>query len=114
MKTLFLTLALNSFFSNDVNINDYLIHEKVEIKQNAIRAYLMRAGNFVQGTISVQQTRNGLIPINYSFQGYDRGTGQFYPDSQFVPLNPNNQYAVKHNFTHYISIPNMGTAYVIL
>jgi hypothetical protein len=114
MKSLFFILSLNFLSLNDGNTEKITSIENLEVKQNVVHAYLLRGGNFVNGTISVQQTRNGIIPINYSFSGYDRGSGQFFPDTKFVPLNPNNQYAVKHNFTHYISIPNLGTAYVIL
>jgi hypothetical protein len=115
MKTLILILALN--FNHDNTIEKYnCTWGKSECQQNAVRAYLLYQGQFVEGTISLQKTQYGARPVNYDFSGLaNRQTsGQFYPDSQFIPLNPNNQYAVKYNFTHYISIPNLGTAYVTL
>ena len=104
MKSLFLILAL-SFYHTSFTQRDY-----------AINAFLMMQGQFIQGTISVQSTQNGAKPINYNFPGMAQRqtSGQFYPDTRFIPLNPNNQYAIRNNFTHTINIPNLGTAYVSL
>jgi hypothetical protein len=114
MKTLFFILAFNSLSANNMINSNITKAEKIDTKQNVVQAYVLRNGSFVQGTITVQQSSYGLKPINFSFPGYDRGSGSFYPGDKFVPLNSNNQYAVKYNFTHYISLPNFGTAYVIL
>ncbi len=88
--------------------------EKISYQQYSVKAYLVYQGSFVEGTINVQSTQRGLIPTVYNFSGIaNRQTyGSFYPNTSFTPLNPNNQYAIKYNFTHTISIPNLGTAYV--
>ena len=115
MKTLILLLGLN-FNQQVISFKEATAQEISEPQQNAVRAYLLFQGQFVEGTISVQRTQFGARPINYQFSGIAarQTSGQFYPDSQFVPLNPNNQYAVRYNFTHYISVPNLGTAYVTM
>lgn len=41
-------------------------------------------------------------------------TGQFYSNTQLTTLNSNNTNAVKYNFTHTVSIPNLGIAYITL
>jgi hypothetical protein len=115
MKTLILLFGLN-FNQNVIPTIGKTASEISEPQQNAVRAYLLYQGQFVDGTIGLQRTQFGARPVNYQFAGMaNRQTsGQFYPDSQFVPLNPNNQYAVRYNFTHYISVPGLGTAYVTL
>ena len=104
MKSLLLILAL-SFYQTSFTQ-----------RESVVNAFLMIQGRFIMGTIGVQNTQNGLRPVNYSFPGMAQRqtSGQFYPDTRFTPLNPNNQYAIKNNFTHTISIPNLGTAYVTM
>ncbi len=116
MKLLTLILAMNLSHSN---ITSTIVHTKTQrlsAPQNAVRAFLYFQGSFIDGTISVQRTQFGYQPIAYSFAGIAnrQTTGQFYPNTQLTPLNPNNTYAVKYNFTHTVNIPNLGTAYVTL
>jgi hypothetical protein len=106
-----LWLGFTSFIYPKMESNN-----KEDYQQYAVRAFLLFQGSFIDGTINVQRTQYGLIPTSYYFSGIvNRQTsGSFYPNTAFMPLNPNNQYAVKYNFTHTVSVPNLGTAYVIL
>jgi hypothetical protein len=103
MKSLLLILAL-SFYQTSFTQRGNASY--------ALDAYIIIQGTWVHGTISVNRTQNGDKPFNYNFDGFE--SGSLYPDSRFTPLNPNNQYAIKNNFTHTISIPNLGTAYVTM
>ena len=104
MKSLLLILAL-SFYQTSFTQSSY-----------ALDAYIMMQGNWMHGTISVNRTQNGDRPYRYDFPGMQgvQTSGQFYPDTRFTPLNPNNQYAIRNNFTHTISCPTIGTAYVTM
>ena len=116
MKILILMLAFN--LSHNYTENNIVASHSnyVTPQQNTVRAFLLYQGSFIEGTINLQRTQFGYQPYTYNFTeiANRQTTGQFYPNTQLTPLNPNNAYALKYNFTHTVSIPNLGTAYITI
>jgi hypothetical protein len=109
--------TLSSF---SVNPNDtYLICESNQ-QQRTVKAFLDCGGAFYEGSITYVNTNQGYVPLRYSFSQSCLGSaccGSFMENDSFVPLNPNNRYAVQYNWTHSISVfcgYGPATAYLIL
>jgi hypothetical protein len=80
-------------------------------EETTFDVYIMQGGSWIKGQITYVRTQQGFTPIRYHFS--DQLRGAFWPDQRFMPLNPNNELAKKHNFTHTINTGG-ATAYLIL
>ena len=108
-------IALSAFTSKS-DVNTKLIESTIAVQQQGqqqtVYAWRMAGGQWQQGSVTYQNTQQGLKPISYDFSGYTNGgRGQFMPDARFMPLNPNNELAKKNNWTHSIS-SMAGTLYL--
>jgi hypothetical protein len=75
-------------------------------QRQTIDAYRSAGGSWQAGRVSIVRSPNGIIALDYNFDGYARGgRGQFVQNVMLVPLNPNHQLAKEKNFTHYVSSP---------
>ena len=100
-------------FSNTskVNLQNNLV-------QSSITAYIFHQGQWHTGFINYSTTQNGYKLTTYQFntisslQTGQKLVGHFYDDTKFTNLNPNNNLARQHNFTHYVSIEGFN-AYII-
>ena len=111
-----LGLVAFSSFTSPSDVNTKSIESSVAIQQQGQRqtvyAWRMAGGNWQQGTVTYENTQQGIRPINYNFSSYTNGgRGQFMPNARFMPLNPNNELAKKNNWTHSIS-SMAGTLYL--
>lgn len=122
-KTIILTLfigvvALSSFSSNE-KISNPSIKEYLK-QQQTVEAYLLQGTNWTTGYVFYRCNDYGCNPTRWQFEVSDTSEynnqtqGDFYQGTQFRRLNPNNQFARKYNFTHYVEVPGRGTAYMIL
>ncbi len=90
--------------------------EPWEVAQvRSVPAFIMWGGNWRSGQVSFIQTEYGYKPVSYQFEDYGNNQlrGQFYPDQQFMSLNPNHQLAKQNNWTHTITVQG-STAYLRL
>jgi hypothetical protein len=75
-------------------------------QRQTIKAYRRAGGSWQDGQVSIVRSPNGIIALDYNFDGYvGGGRGQFVQNVMLVPLNPNHQFAKQMNFTHYVSSP---------
>lgn len=114
MKKIFFLILIGTLpmtsFSNSSNLI-----EKTIIQSNSIKAYISYQGNWHTGYIYYEQGQNGVRLIQYRFDtinGLTGFSGNFGGDENFTPLNPNNSFAVKYNFTHFIDLQGVR-AYII-
>ncbi len=114
LSTLTIVVVTLSSFKNitsDFTPKTNSLNESYQ-QQQTVYAWRMAGGNWQQGTVTYQNTQQGLKPISYDFSSYTNGgRGQFMPDARFMPLNPNNELAKKNNWTHSIS-SMAGTLYL--
>jgi len=104
LPMLVIITTLSSF---SVNPNETSIISESNQQQRTVRAYLDCGGAFYQGSITYVNTNQGYVPLRYSFSQDCFGSaysGSFMENDSFVPLNPNNRYAVQYNWTHSIRV----------
>lgn len=87
---------------------------KTEISQESnIKASIFAKGQWHNGYIRYQQNQSGYTLISYEFSTLETYngtgfTGQFLDrQAKFTALNPNNEYAKRYNFTHYVDIQGL-------
>ena len=86
---------------------------KTEISQeSSIEASIFAKGQWHRGYIKYQQNQNGYTLISYEFSTLETYngtgfTGNFGSGARFITLNPNNEYAKRFNFTHYVDIQGL-------
>lgn len=115
-KTILLLAVLIGFVSyagpveqsKNVKTEEIAILQKEQQRKTAF-GYCLRRGEFVEAQVQYNVTPNGLQPDI----AYVQGQRIYLNGARFTPLNPNNEMAVKYNFTHYVS-SSAGTIYVII
>lgn len=105
LSLFFILFVINTEAINSSESNSYseLVQEKY------ITAYTFIKGRWYEGTIYYTQKSNSYELFNYFFKDapsiYGSGlNGKFQDNERFVKLNPNNELAIKYNFTHYVDI----------
>jgi hypothetical protein len=102
--TLTLMLTLSNSFAFDMNYSNSR-SKKTILQDKTLKAYIYWQEEWHEGSISIS---NGVL-ATYHFSTLEdrinRGgqlTGYFRANERYVPLNQNNQLALKYNFTHYV------------
>jgi hypothetical protein len=92
--------------------NSYTIETSNEITETA---WVQSRGEWIKGFVILN---NGVVTsCQFPTLGPYGGVtliARIYNPIYPTKLNPNNQFAITNNFTHYIDIPNYGRAYFIL
>lgn len=78
-------------------------------QESSIKCYVQSQGQWYTGYIYYVQTQYGVKPTRYDLQiphsaGGQATRGHCLGSEKFIPLNPNNRFAVEYNFTHYIVV----------
>jgi hypothetical protein len=86
-------------------------------QSNSIEAYMSYQGNWHTGKIYYEQSQYGIKLLQYNFETINTLTGRglrgsFDGNEKFIALNPNNDFAIKYNFTHFIDLEGLK-AYII-
>jgi len=101
-----LLFGLNTFASIHLNSSTRINNQQRRVAYGAV----FRQGYRIQAQVQFTITEDGKqIDVIY----IDGQRVNVFPDTRFIPLNPNNDFAKKYNYTHTVST-NQGTIYVIL
>lgn len=85
------------------------------LQEKSLKAYIFYQGTWHEGFIMFNQTENGYQLTKYQFNDiYINGSplNGYFNYEKFTKLNPNNELALKNNFTHYVNIQGLN-AYII-
>lgn len=109
MKKIILILLVS--FSNMYSANNISVlnHVNEDQQRKTVYGQLLTQGQFVRAQVQYIIKQNG-IECDIAYVNGERI--ELYRQ-KFKPLNPNNEMAVRFNFTHFVT-SSKGTIYVIL
>jgi hypothetical protein len=115
MKNLLIIVGLTIFSSTYSSELKPEIVENNHFQTKTIKGYVVVQGAFKEMNLTIQKSQYGYIlqkwemvePIDY------RNSWGHGGNASLTPLNSQNQFAIKYNFTHVVNT-TYGNAYLIL
>ena len=112
MKTLLIIILSGGFLSMSTSAIE---KNRTEMQQQyQVRGYIIYQNNFTEIYLTLSKTQFGYQCTKWELrQPIDhRLPSKGASNSNLIPLNAQNDYAVKYNFTHYVNIGQYGYAYL--
>jgi hypothetical protein len=92
------------------------VNQEVRAKQEVVlqaELHLTSNQKWIKGQIyCLPQDDGQLLPVKYVFPGVANGKGEFAQNSQFQKVEKGSRVSIRKGFTHMITVPGQGMAYV--